>query len=1214
MRCPSYPAAFPNVISRSIATTVLTAIASFAIPVVSANASVAAHFGGVETTVSGCSSECFGVAVDPSGNVYIADTYNNRVLKETLSATGYAQSVIATGLNKPYGVAVDTNGNVYVADSYNFQVVKETLAAGIYTPSVIASGLASTPFNVAVDALGNVYVAGGNSGTSNAPFVYKLTPSGSAYTKSAVADASSGMQTPWELAVDSNGNVYVTDSQGSAVYKETPSGGSYVQSTVATGLNFPTGVAVDSNGNVYVANANSDQILFESPASAGGYTQTVYATGSLSFPYELAADSKGNLYIANSQAFNVLKETPGAVDFGSVNVGAHSSAVSLNFAFDSAGAIGTPAVVTQGAANLDFADAGTGSCTSNGTSLSYSAGQTCTLNVVFQPKIAGVLSGAAVLTDHSGNQIAVAYLHGTGVAPQVDFLPGTQSSLPSTGLQDPAGMAVDGSGNLYFFDGGQVLRKETYVNGVYTLSTLFSNLSNSGEVAVDGAGNIFIAEGSGGCSCIKRESPNGGGFSESIVMSGFAGPSGLAVDSAGNLYVVDNPADKAYRLSPSTTGYTATTIGTNLPYPFAVAVDGAGVLYMANTTDGQLTVETPTSTGYTQSTVTLPDTVVTEIAADIHGNLYTIDRTANTASKWTYSSGTWTRSSLGANLSSPLGIAPDRYGNVFIADTDHKQVVKIDFADPPAVSFASTAYQATSADSPETVTLQNIGNAALDIPPPTSGENPSISNSFTLGDGGSACPIVGASSASGSLSAGASCELSISFTPQAIGTISGSLVLTDNALNASPSQQTISLSGVATQATPIISWATAAPITYGTALGSAQLDATASVPGTFTYSPAAGTILTGGLQTLKVTFTPIDLTDYTSATASVALTVNPAAPTITWATPAAISYGAALSATQLDATASVSGTFTYSPAAGTVLGVGSQTLTTTFTPKDSINYATATDSVTLTVNKATPAIALTSSSNPADVSQAVTFTATVTAPAGAPTGSVAFFNGTTQLGSGTVAAGSATYTTSSLAAGSYNITAVYSGDANFVSVTSSVLTQSVAAFALGSASGGTTSSTVSPGGTATYSLDVTPPGNSAVTFTVTGTPTGATSTFTPSTVAAGAPTTAVQLSVTVPSQSALAVPAGSRRPLQMPIALGFVLLSLPFVGRLRKGHRFLRILLLCFAGAASLAVLNGCGGGNSGGAGESQPQTYNLTVTAAAGSQTQSFNLTLTVQ
>ena len=196
------------------------------------------------------------------------------------------------------------------------------------------------------------------------------------------------------------------------------------------------------------------------------------------------------------------------------------------------------------------------------------------------------------------------------------------------------------------------------------------------------------------------------------------------------------------------------------------------------------------------------------------------------------------------------------------------------------------------------------------------------------------------------------------------------------------------------QATPTISWANPASIVYGTALSATQLDATASVPGTFTYTPAVGTVLEAGNgQTLSVSFVPTDTdrlhdghghgddqrgaghaddhlgqpgqhrlrhgaeharsstrrpacpgpsptprpsapssrratarrsrsascppipTDYTDATATATINVAQATPTISWANPASIVYGTALSSAQLDATASVPGTFTYTPAA-----------------------------------------------------------------------------------------------------------------------------------------------------------------------------------------------------------------------------------------------------------------------------------------------------------
>jgi MBG domain-containing protein/chitobiase/beta-hexosaminidase-like protein/pre-peptidase len=154
--------------------------------------------------------------------------------------------------------------------------------------------------------------------------------------------------------------------------------------------------------------------------------------------------------------------------------------------------------------------------------------------------------------------------------------------------------------------------------------------------------------------------------------------------------------------------------------------------------------------------------------------------------------------------------------------------------------------------------------------------------------------------------------------------------------------------------TPTCTWATPAAIVYPTPLSATQLDASCSVPGktvsgTYVYSPAAGTVLAAGLHTLSVTFTPTDTTDYTVAKDSVPLMVNKATPVCTWATPAAILYPTPLSATQLDASCSVPGTFAYSPPSGSVLAVGTHTLSMAFTPTDTTDYTNVTLTVQLTV-------------------------------------------------------------------------------------------------------------------------------------------------------------------------------------------------------------------------------------------------------------------------
>ena len=159
-----------------------------------------------------------------------------------------------------------------------------------------------------------------------------------------------------------------------------------------------------------------------------------------------------------------------------------------------------------------------------------------------------------------------------------------------------------------------------------------------------------------------------------------------------------------------------------------------------------------------------------------------------------------------------------------------------------------------------------------------------------------------------------------------------------------------------------VSWSQPATIAFGTMLSSAQLNATASVPGTFLYHPGAGTLLSVGVQTLQVDFTPQDGTLNGPATAQVELTVKAAKPVLSWTPPVSVPVGTALSGVQLNATATapasgapIAGSYEYSPAMGAVLATaGQQTLTVTFTPVDQVDYTSATASVVLNVDAQAP--------------------------------------------------------------------------------------------------------------------------------------------------------------------------------------------------------------------------------------------------------------------
>jgi len=210
-----------------------------------------------------------------------------------------------------------------------------------------------------------------------------------------------------------------------------------------------------------------------------------------------------------------------------------------------------------------------------------------------------------------------------------------------------------------------------------------------------------------------------------------------------------------------------------------------------------------------------------------------------------------------------------------------------------------------------------------------------------------------------------------------------------------------------------------------------------------------------------------------SVPSSVTYIVGKATPTITWSNPAPISYGVALSATQLNATSSVAGSFAYSPAAGAVLSPAAQTLSLTFTPTDAVNYLTATAQVFLTVNKATTTTTITSvSPNPPTAGQpaVITYNVIGSTIATAPTGTVTVSATTGETCMAAVSAGSCSVTF--VSGGQHTVTASYSGDSNFSSSSTTISVQvSAGDFSITATPA---SQTISSGHQAIYIITVTP--------------------------------------------------------------------------------------------------------------------------------------------
>jgi len=873
------------------------------------------------------------------------------------------------------------------------------------------------------------------------------------------------------------------------------------------------------------------------------YTPNLVFDGSDSFTFHVV-DTSGYgsteaTVTVNVSPYSATTAMALATNFGSVQVTGASSQL-VTFTFTSAGVIGAPTVVTQGATGLDFTDVGDGTCNAQVTTHVFNVGNTCTVDVNFKPTAPGQRNGAVELLDNVGYLLAIGYVQGTGVGPQVNFPPGTQSTLGS-GFVRPTGVAVDASGNIFVSFGGLGVVKEMVAAGGYsTIKAVGSGFTSPNGVAVDGAGNVFVAD--AGANAVKEILAAGGYTTVNILGSGFNEPSGVAVDGSGNIYVADTQ-NNAVKQIVAAGGYTTVnTLGSGFNQPNGVAVDGNGNVYVGDWGNGAVK-EILAAGGYT-TVNTLGSGFVDPagVAVDVNGNVFVADTNSNgvgspgNAVREILAVGGYTTViTVGSGFDNPYGVAVDGLGNVYFVNpgSPNTGVDKLDFADAPSLTFptATVAPGVDSTDGLMVVSVENYGNAPLTAVAP--GLTPPAD--FTQVAGSGTPPDC---TASFSLAAGATCNLSIEFAPTTTGTLNESFVLTDNALNASNAVQSISVSGtglaavatttalasspdpssygmsvtilatvtpasgttaatgtvqfsvdgitagsavtlsggsaayvtstlttathsitavyspasgspftasasvplsqvvtqavptvtftgapasapyessftvaastnastpavitasgpcsiagttvtvtassgtctltaswaadnnylaatatqtsVATQATPTINWATPAAITYGATLTATQLNATAAyngtaVTGTFTYNPAKGTVLPAGTQTLTVSFTPKNTTDYTSANASVTLQVNQATPKITWAKPAAITYGTSLDDTQLDATTSVLGTFAYSPAAGTVLTAGAQILSVTFTPIDTTDYTTATATVPITVSKA----------------------------------------------------------------------------------------------------------------------------------------------------------------------------------------------------------------------------------------------------------------------
>ena len=502
--------------------------------------------------------------------------------------------------------------------------------------------------------------------------------------------------------------------------------------------------------------------------------------------------------------------TPG---FGSLPIGQTSAVTAVTLSFAESTTIGSLQAMTQGAPGLDFALAPGGTCI---VGASFTSGQSCTANVTFTPKFAGLRNGGIVALDASGSLQAQSYVHGTGTGPQMIFFAepyyyagqGVVTNYPSSdtmvgnGFDHPS-VAVDGAGNIFVVDTGNNAIKEIPVGCVESScqKVIMTGLGAPWAAAVDGSGNLFVSnlgwsevtEIPIGCqsqSCMQ------------LIGSGFNQPFGLALDASGNVFVADQ-GNGAIKEVLAAGGYaTVNTLASGLDDPWSVVVDANENLFVGlggdqcqvfipgtcSTINTQM-VEIPAANDYSQTNV-LGNGVFGKpmgLAIDGSGNVFVSD--FGDGCPWEFLEGNaYTGASRLCSTTffdSPESIAVEGNESLILPNVINGGVERLDYADPPSLKFKSPALvgQIDFADGEKSFALQNAGNAPLTFTSIVVSDP-----SFQIDPATSTCAVATP------VAPGGSCFVSVFFDPTTTGLQTGTITLTDNNLSQNGATQVIQIS------------------------------------------------------------------------------------------------------------------------------------------------------------------------------------------------------------------------------------------------------------------------------------------------------------------------------------------------------------------------------------------------------------------------------------
>ena len=760
----------------------------------------------------------------------------------------------------------------------------------------------------------------------------------------------------------------------------------------------------------------------------------------------------------------------------------------------------------------------------------------------------------------------------------------------------PAGEAVDGAGNLYFADiVNSRVRKVDASTGVIT------TVAGNGGVGYGGDGGLALN-------------------------ASFSSLQGVALDKAGNIYIPDDLNNRVRRIDAAT-GIITTIAGTGTPgssgnggpavkaelyWPTGVAVDAAGDVYISNLGDNLIqkidaatglisTVAGTGGFGYngdgipaTSATVWAPYGVGLDLAGNLYimdGGNYRVRRVDATTGMISTVAGNGTSGFSGdggpatsATISAPGGdIVFDSAGSLYFEDTGNNRIRRVDSATGIITTYAGDGAPSYGGDggpanlaqiqSPNGLAFDSAGN--LYIGDTFNQRIRRVGAAVTFPTIATATTLTASAT---SLKAGQTLTLKATVTAASGPTPTGTVTFNNGAV----SLGTASLDGSG-----------AATLTLTPAVGSYSI--TASYGGSATDKPSASSpaivvTVVASATTTSLTASPNALTF--GQTLKLSATV--ASPT--GATPTGmvefrngpVSLG----------TASLNGgvaILSLTPSVGNYSITASYGGSTTDLPSVSAPVA-------VVVTAAPTTTTLTASPNPTPFGSTVTFTAKVSSSAATPAGGVSFYDGAGLLATVTLTSGAASYSTSSLAVGSHNMTAVFGAVNGFDGSTSNVVVEviSPADFSI---SASPRARTVYTGEAASYTVAIAPGAgfNLPVDLSCSQLPANTTCTFSPATISAGSKTSTLTIHTTAPGKPAMA--SAWPKKIGLPLLAGFLLLFIP--RRIRSVGKGLSGLLLLVASLVFGVAFTACGGpGTLTGGTPVGSQTVTITGSATNGAQT----------